>query len=116
MILFDEIGTIGGATVGVSKCTNIFGMKILSDAGSGSTSGIVTALDVVKQRHLSKGAAAKSVVSMSLGGTCVGSCATDSLVLAVQALADIGVISSIAAGNSNLDAVTSSPAAAGIEC
>ena len=88
-------------------------MKILSDAGSGYTSNIVIALDEVKRRHLLKGSAAKSVVSMSLGAYCGAFCSTDSLVLAVQALADIGVISSVAAGNSNVDAVTSSPAAAG---
>lgn len=88
-------------------------MKILSDEGSGYTTDIVDALNEVKRRHLLKGSAAKSIVSMSLGGYCGASCTTDSLVLAVQALADVGIISANAAGNDNQNAASFSPAAAG---
>lgn len=39
-------------------------------------------------------------MSMSLGGTCEGECSSDSLVMAVESLYQIGVLSSVASGNS----------------
>ena len=86
-------------------------MKVLSDSGSGSSSGIMAALDEVKRRHLAT-PGSKSVVSMSLGGTCSGSCSNDPMVLKVQELAEVGIISSLAAGNSNADSILHTPAAA----
>lgn len=86
-------------------------MKVLSDSGSGSSSGIMAALDEVKRRHLAT-PGSKSVVSMSLGGTCSGSCSNDPMVLKVQELAEVGIISSLAAGNSNADSIFHTPAAA----
>ena len=55
-------------------------MKILSDSGSGTQSGIIEALSVVKERHISS-PGRKTVVSMSLGGGCsfVG-CSGDPLI------------------------------------
>ena len=87
-------------------------MKVLSDSGSGSSSGIIAALDEVKRLHLAKGDAAKSIISMSLGGTCSGSCSTDPMVIKIQELASVGIVSSVAAGNSNEDTENHSPAAA----
>ena len=87
-------------------------MKVLSDSGSGSSSGIIAALDEVKRLHLAKGDTAKSIISMSLGGTCSGSCSTDPMVIKIQELASVGIVSSVAAGNSNEDTENHSPAAA----
>ena len=55
--------------MGVATCSNLYGLKVLSDAGSGSTSGIIAALSVIKARHISS-PGKKTVVSMSLGGGC----------------------------------------------
>jgi subtilisin family serine protease len=105
-------GTVGGNTVGVAPCANLFGLKVLSDKGYGDSISTIAALDLVKQRHLSK-ENAKTVVSMSLGGGCdVADCSQDSTVLKVQELASYGIISAVAAGNEYADAQFSSPAAA----
>ncbi|KAG0205054.1 hypothetical protein BGX28_003218 [Mortierella sp. GBA30] len=56
-------GTIGGASYGVAKKVNLVGVKVLDRSGSGSTSGIVQALDWIIK--VNKG---KAVVNMSLGG------------------------------------------------
>lgn len=108
-------GNVGGNTVGVAPCANLYGMKVLSDSGSGSFSDIIAALQEVKEIHLAKienGENPMSVVSMSLGGYCGSSCAYDLLNTKVQELYEIGVISAVAAGNSNADSVQYTPASA----
>lgn len=72
-------------------------------AGSGSYSGIVSGMQWVAQQHRSKGG--PSVANMSLGG---GKSAT--VDDAVKALVQTGVTVVVAAGNSNTDACTQSPA------
>lgn len=57
-------GTIGGASYGVAKKVRLVGVKVLDARGSGSTSGIVRALDWVISVNKGK----KAVVNMSLGG------------------------------------------------
>ena len=108
-------GNVGGNTVGVAPCANLYGMKVLSDSGSGSFSDIIGALQEVKEIHLAKienGENPMSVVSMSLGGYCGSSCAYDLLNTKVQELYEIGVISAVAAGNSNADSAEYTPASA----
>ena len=56
-------GTIGGATYGVAKQVQLRGVRVLNCSGSGSTSGIITAIDWVRT-HATKPA----VANMSLGG------------------------------------------------
>jgi subtilisin family serine protease len=90
-------GTVGGATIGVSQGANIYGLKVLSDSGSGSTSGIISALDFVKT-HLAASGGKRGVVSMSLGGACSSNCQSDSLVIAVNNIVATGVVAAIAAG------------------
>ena len=68
-----EIGTAGGNTIGTAPCSNIYGLKTLDINGKGYSSYIVSALNVVKQRHLAN-PYAKSVVSMSLSGSCGSTC------------------------------------------
>jgi subtilisin family serine protease len=112
LLPFQSIGTVGGKTVGIAKCANIYGVKVLSDAGSGSTSTILAGMDAALSRHQAKGTAAKSVVSMSLGGSCGTSCSTNAMILKVQEMTAAGMIVSVAAGNSAADSGAYTPAAA----
>ena len=104
-------GTVGGRFVGVSPGANIYGVKVLSDDGSGDVSAILAALDFVRTRVASTGR--RSVVSMSLGGPCDGDCSEDSLVIAVEQLVKAhNIVVSVAAGNDGCNACQGSPNAA----
>ncbi|KAF9136190.1 hypothetical protein BGX30_011340, partial [Mortierella sp. GBA39] len=97
-------GTIGGNSYGVAKKVNLVGVKVLNRQGSGSTSGIVAALDWIVSVNKGK----KAVVNMSLGGG-----ASRALNDAVGRLyrANIPVI--VAAGNDeNVNACSGSPSGA----
>ena len=103
-------GTVGGINVGVAPSANIYGLKVLSDGGSGSTSIIVEGLDMVMGRRLAD-PAKPMVVSMSLGGSC-SDCPTDPMNLAVDELSAVNVTVVVAAGNSAADACVLAPASA----
>ena len=94
-------GTIGGKTYGVAKGINLIAVRVLDDNGSGYYSDIIAGLDWATQHHTTKPA----VGNLSLGGG--ASFALDEAVR--RAIAD-GIIICVAAGNSNADAITSSPA------
>jgi subtilisin family serine protease len=100
-------GTVGGTTYGVAKGVTLVGVRVLDCAGSAPAQNVIEAIDWVtadRQTHPANGA----VANMSLGG---GSFAP--LDLAVRGSVLAGRISyAVAAGNSNADACTSSPAAA----
>ncbi|KAF4572937.1 subtilisin-like serine protease [Pleurotus pulmonarius] len=98
-------GTIGGSQFGVAKSANIIAVKVLSDAGSGTVADIVSGLNFVLSSARSSGR--PSIVSMSLGGG-----ASTALDNAVASLTSGGVHVVVAAGNSNTDAGTTSPARA----
>jgi subtilisin family serine protease len=105
-------GTVGGNTIGVAKGANIYGMKVLSDAGSGSSISIIDAMNAVITRHTAT-VGAKSVMSMSLGGGCANAyCENDASLTAVQNCVEAGIVVSVAAGNSGCNACFTSPAAA----
>jgi len=95
-------GTIGGATYGVAKGVQLRGVRVLGCDGSGSTSGIIAAIDWVRAN-----AAKPAVANMSLGGGY-----STALNRAVDALAASGVSIAVAAGNENQDACRVSPASA----
>jgi len=95
-------GTVGGATYGVAKAALLRGVRVLGCNGSGSTSGIIAAVDWVRANALRP-----AVANMSLGGG-----ASASLDAAVAALADSGIFTAVAAGNESRDACTVSPARA----
>jgi subtilisin family serine protease len=93
-------GTIGGKNVGVSPGASLYGLKVLSDEGEGSSSDIVEALDHVLSLYKTNNPRRPSVVSMSLGGPCeTTDCADDSLVIAVETLSSHGIVVSVASGN-----------------
>lgn len=102
-------GTIGGKSVGVSSCANIYGLKALDDTGSGSLSKIVSAVNAAKNAHRAK-PNAKSVISMSIGYNCGTTCATDPLLAPINSAMAVGMVASVAAGNDNRNAYRDSPA------
>lgn len=95
-------GTVGGKTYGVAKKAYLRGVRVLDCSGSGSTSGIIAAVDWVRQNRLNP-----AIANMSLGGGY-----SSSLNTAVNNLANSGVFVAVAAGNSNADACNYSPASA----
>lgn len=104
-------GTIGSATYGVAKKTMLYGVKVLNDGGSGSISGIVAGMDFVftdsGNRNCPKGVFA----NMSLGGG-----RSAALNTAAANMISKGIFVAVAAGNSNADAATFSPASEPTVC
>ena len=95
-------GTIGSESYGVAKETNLVGVKVLGDDGSGSTAGIIEGMDWIAQN-----ADGPSVANMSLGGGY-----DPALNEAATGLVDNGVFTAVAAGNESQDAANVSPASA----
>ena len=95
-------GTIGGATWGVAKRVRLRGVRVLNCSGSGSTSGIISALNWLRTN-----AVRPAVANMSLGGGY-----SSSLNTATNNLANSGVFMAVAAGNENQNACNVSPASA----
>ncbi|HEX5781738.1 MAG TPA: S8 family peptidase [Solirubrobacteraceae bacterium] len=93
-------GTIGGTTYGVAKNVRLRGVRVLGCTGSGSTSGIIRALDWVRQNHVKP-----AVANMSLGGG-----RSTALNNATTSLSNAGVFVAVAAGNENQLACNVSPA------
>jgi subtilisin family serine protease len=93
-------GTVGGLTWGVAKDVNIVPVRVLDCAGSGSSSGVIAGLDYVARSPLRP-----AVANMSLGGG-----ASSAMDTAVRNAVAAGVTVVVAAGNSNVDACTASPA------
>ncbi|NUT56381.1 MAG: S8 family peptidase [Thermoleophilia bacterium] len=95
-------GTIGSFTYGVAKDVRLRGVRVLNCSGSGSTSGIVAALN-----WLTTNAVHPAVANMSLGGGY-----SSTLNSASKRLSDSGVFLAVAAGNENQSACNVSPASA----
>jgi subtilisin family serine protease len=95
-------GTIGGSTYGVAKSALLRGVRVLNCSGSGTNSGVIAGVDWVTSNHINP-----AVANMSLGGG-----ASSAVDTAVNNLANSGVPIAVAAGNSNTDACTQSPARA----
>ncbi|MGK5534029.1 S8 family peptidase [Streptomyces sp. URMC 129] len=95
--------TAAGTTYGVAKNARIVGVRVLNNAGSGTTAGVIAGVDWVTQHH-----SGPSVANMSLGGGV--STALDD---AVRNSIASGVTYTLAAGNNGADASTSSPARVG---
>ncbi|MFD0560124.1 peptidase inhibitor I9 [Stackebrandtia endophytica] len=95
-------GTVGASTYGVAKAVNLRGVKVLDCNGSGSWSGVIAGMDWVTANHTKP-----AVANMSLGGgynASVNSAATR--------MANAGVYTAVASGNSNANACNYSPASA----
>lgn len=96
-------GTVGGATYGVAKGVRLVAVKVLNCSGSGSTTGVVSGIEWV----VSKGKGTLAVANMSLGGG-----ESPSIDNAVNTAVSEGIVFAVAAGNSNADACSYSPAGA----
>ncbi|KAG9083430.1 subtilisin-like serine protease [Ceratobasidium sp. UAMH 11750] len=89
---------------GAAGAAQIFSVKVLSDKGAGAYSDIIAGVNwVVQQFQADK--SKPSIATMSLGGP-----ANNAMDDAVRSAISKGVHFTIAAGNSNVDASTSSPA------
>jgi subtilisin family serine protease len=95
-------GTIGHSFWGVAKSVRLRGVRVLNCSGSGSTSGIVAALNWLRTN-----AQKPAVANMSLGGGF-----SSSLNTAANNLANSGVFLAVAAGNESQNACNVSPASA----
>jgi len=100
-------GTIGGTIYGVAKKVTIVAVKVLNSGGSGTWAGVIAGVDWVTKDHVARGAGARSVGNMSLGG---GS--TPTLDEAVEQSFLQGVNHVVAAGNYADNACYYSPARA----
>ncbi|XP_022096707.1 proteinase T-like [Acanthaster planci] len=97
-------GTAGGNTYGIARKAKLYSSKVCNSQGQCSNSLISAGLDAIVKKYGSGNG--KGVVSMSLGGGY--SSYMNSL---AQNMLNKGYTVSVAAGNSNIDACNSSPAA-----
>lgn len=95
-------GTVGGSTYGVAKNVMLVAVRVLDSSGSGTNTGVIAGVDFVTSDHQP---GQPAVANMSLGGG-----ASTALDTAVTNSINDGVTYAIAAGNSNVDACTTSPA------
>ncbi|MEU4804815.1 S8 family peptidase [Actinosynnema sp. NPDC023587] len=93
-------GTVAGSQYGVAKGATIYGVRVLDNAGSGTTAGVVAGIDWVTANHVKP-----AVANLSLGGG-----ASTTIDDAVRRSIRAGVTYAIAAGNSNTNAGSTSPA------
>ncbi len=93
-------GTIGGTTYGVAKGVSLVAVRVLDCAGSGSNSGVISGVNWVTANRV-----LPAVANMSLGGG-----ASSALDTAVNNSINAGITYALAAGNSNVNAYTTSPA------
>ena len=91
---------LGGGTFGVAKQARLHSLRVLNCTNNGSNSNVIAAVDWVRNNFLRP-----AVTNMSLGSA--ASSAVDS---AVQNLINAGVPVVVAAGNTNVNASTRSPA------
>ena len=97
-------GTIAGSTYGVAKDTTLVPVRILACSGSGTTSGVIAGIDWMISNHA---AGVPAVANMSIGGGL-----SASLNSAVDRAVADGISVVVAAGNSNANACSYSPASA----
>ncbi|MFM7755718.1 MAG: S8 family peptidase [Actinomycetota bacterium] len=93
-------GTVAGTAFGVAKSASVVPVRVLDCRGSGTWSGVIAGIDWTARNHVKP-----AVANMSLGGG-----ASASVDDAVRKLVAAGVTVVVAAGNSNVDACTASPA------
>jgi subtilisin family serine protease len=93
-------GTVGGSQYGVAKGVQLVAVRVIGCDGSGSTSGVVAGVDWVTAN-----AVKPAVANMSLGGG-----RSTTLDNTVETSIHRGVTYAVAAGNSDADACSYSPA------
>merc|ERR1711937_27006 len=98
-------GTVGGLEYGVAKNVDIVAVKVLTCSGSGSTAGVIAGVEWAMNHAADNNISNKAVANMSLGGGFSQASNT-----AVKNLHESGVLTAVAAGNSNASACNYSPA------
>jgi len=98
--------TIGGTIYGVAKSVTLIASKVLTSAGSGSTTGVISGVEFVTSNRAARGNR-PSVANLSLGGS-----ASTALDNAVNNAVTAGSVFVVAAGNENQNACNVSPARA----
>jgi subtilisin family serine protease len=93
-------GTVGGTIHGVAKNVTLHGVRVLDNAGSGTTAGVINGINWVKANAIKP-----AVANMSLGGGY-----SASLNNAVASAVSSGVTFAVAAGNESTNACNRSPA------
>jgi subtilisin family serine protease len=93
-------GTVGGTVYGVAKDVTLHGVRVLDNAGSGTTAGVINGINWVRTNAIKP-----AVANMSLGGGY-----SAALNNAVAAAVTSGVTFAVAAGNENTNACNRSPA------
>jgi len=96
-------GTIAGFTFGIAKGARVKSVKVLNKQGSGATSGVIKGIQYVTDEFITTGT--PSIASLSLGSTSDGGKNA-----AIEAAFEAGVVVTVAAGNSNMDACSYYPA------
>ena len=94
-------GIAGSSTYGVAKGASLHAVRVLNCSGSGSVSGLILAVDWLTTNHASP---AVANISLDAGGL------STALENSIQNSINSGITYAIAAGNSNIDACTTSPA------
>lgn len=102
-------GIAAGFKYGVAKNARLYSVKCFESTGQSQTEYILEALDVTLGHHLAKNGARKSVANMSFGGP-----KSTAINTAVEEMVLNGITCCVAAGNSNVNAFTVSPASAGV--
>ena len=97
-------GTIGGKNHGIAKNVELVGLKVLSNDGAGSNSGIIAAINWIIEEARSDPENRPRVANLSLGGI-----RSPILNLAVSALMAGGIFTAVAAGNEDVNACLTSP-------
>ena len=97
-------GIVGGTSFGVAKKTQILGVKVLGDDGSGSTSTFISSMDFVAQDYKSRKCPKGAMVSISLAGK-----KSDAINAGAAALVKVGLFVAAVAGSEAGDAGDSSP-------
>jgi len=104
-------GTIGGVDFGVAKKTQLFAVKVLNSGGSGTTAGVIAGMDFVTSDAPTRNCPNGTVANMSLGGS-----KSTAINAAAAAMVKAGVFLAVAAGNSDDDAASYSPASEPTAC
>lgn len=95
-------GTAAGTAFGVAKSASLVPVRVLDCTGSGTISSVVAGIDWVVGQHAD---GTPAVANLSLGGG-----ASTSIDAAINRMVIDGVVTAVAAGNSNVDACGGSPA------
>jgi len=102
-------GTAAGFKYGVAKNARLYSVKCFESTGTSQTEYILEGFDKTLGHHLTKGSGRPSVANMSFGGT-----KSTAINLAVEEMVQQGIVCCVAAGNSNTNAYSISPASAGV--